>query len=87
MRSIVARLRAEVRAQGGGGVRVKCVERDTHEKGRLLAFKKGSPPSPIYCIPRDEREPRKRAESPEVRLLSSGCTSSTTNHAITHSTQ
>ena len=31
-----------------------------------------SPPSPFYCIPRDEREPRKRAGSPEVRLLSSG---------------
>ena len=50
MWSIVARLRAEVRAQGGGGVRVKCVERDMHEKGRLLACKKDPlrPPSTVF---------------------------------------
>ena len=30
-----------------------------------------SPLSPIYCIPRDEREPRKRAGSLEVRLFPS----------------
>ena len=50
MRSIVARLRAEVRAQGGGGVRVKCAERDMHEKGRVGACREGDPLRPPSTV-------------------------------------
>ena len=39
----------------------KCTQfRITHDK------------SPLYCIPRDKREPRQRAGSPEVRLFKYG---------------
>ena len=35
-----------------------------------IAITRAWPPS--YCIPRDKREPRQRAESPEVRLFAVG---------------